>query len=124
MAYQDMFLLRNHESFMNAETPIDKLILFRNVALDANGQAVVDFSSTIRDGAEVNYVIFSNTSVNGVNAGAFGTGAIVINRGGVPVSTTAVAADSDSPAVTIPAASKTVLVMFIISASDLRTVNG
>lgn len=125
--YQDTFLMRNHDSYMNAETPIDNLMIFRTVVFDGGGHAVVDLSDTVRDGAEVNYLVLSNTKANSVNAGTFGTAGIAINRGGVGVVVPTViglAADSNSEASTVPAVSKTLMVMFIIRASDLRTVNG
>lgn len=109
----------------NALTPSDKIIIVRSVALDSNGQAVVDLSDIkIKSGAQIDYFLLSHAGAfpQRTAASTFGTASIAIGPGEVPVALAAVAASGDVPAVVIPAASKTVTAVFIINPFDLESM--
>jgi len=116
--FGQVFRIVNYESRWG-EGPNDKLMLLRTVTLDANGQAVIDMRGIIKPDAIVDFWIMSNTAINNTNAQTFGTAAINIDRGGMGISITAVAAAAPVPAVVIPAANARVTVAIMFDAQWL-----
>jgi hypothetical protein len=113
-----LFRLVNYENRWG-EGPGDKIAILRDVALDANGQAIIDLTGLVKPGAQVDYVLFSRTNVAGTDSLTFGTAGIAYGIGDIGVSLTAVAVSGNEPAVVIPAASQTVLCLIIIDATDI-----
>ena len=120
----NIVMLRDWATTLNAPGPTDYGLLFRYVTLDANGEAVVDLSDILEPGGSpLHYFMFSRTGVfPKVTATTFGTSAIDISAGKVGISINAEAAPSGGVANVVPAASQTILVAFVIQQRDLKQV--
>lgn len=117
------YQLRDLNSGFDSPAPNDGILTFRQVTLDANGEAVIDLSHLkVHPAAKVYYWFLSDTGMfpDGQSApGTFGTGSLPIGAGQIPVAlSAAVAASGVVPAVNIPAVSKTVMVGIFIQFSD------
>jgi hypothetical protein len=121
---EQAFILQPASANLESPAPGANLIFFKEVTFDGNGQAVADISNyklpplTKIYWAPM-YQCGAYPRVNGISpatAGEFGTADIEITSWQVGLSLSAVAADGDVPAVVVPAASKTILCMFIIDA--------
>lgn len=114
------YLLRSYQANMNSPTPLDKEIILTEVVLDANGQAVLNLSHyNINPQSTIYWVALGTTQSYGkVQPGKFGTAQIDIKKNEIPISLTNVDANGDVPAVTVPTAGKTALIMLIIDPRD------
>ena len=118
MIFGNVVRLENYER-KYGEGPGDKFVFFREVLLDGNGEAVINFDGILKPGAQIDYFMLNRTGVNNTDGASFGASSATINSGGLGISTAAVAAAAPVPANVIPAANARVMVMVVANVDDI-----
>lgn len=112
------FVLRNISGGADALHPYDKLVFIRDITFDSNGEAVIT-NLGIRPGATINYILMNRTTTAIEKTTTWGDSNATVEIGEVGV---AVAAETDTPANVIPAASTSVTALIIVNGSDIATL--
>lgn len=113
------FILRNYNSNLHGFTPGDKLMVLREVTLDANGQALINLGDIhISPHSKIYFTLLGSTASTGRITTEMKWGTAQMDQGSwdIPISVTKYT--TDTPDVIVPAANETVMVMLIIDPAD------